>query len=233
MSFCRRRQLPRGRRSCTSRRRRSRRFGSERRNRLRHRRSTSTKESTMFAVALLRGSVPMSTAPLPSQSSDFPAWYGEVSAPRRPRRELVRSRRDGDQAVRLRDLGGDPARARRPDQGDRPRELLLPSAHARLGAGAGGRARRRVRARGRRRHRGGREAAGGAARGASHLGGADLVDVCPLGAVVPRSAAALQPVGERRPLGAAAAPVPADERVPLAGRAHGARDRGRRRLRRR
>src|SRR5919198_4181827 len=66
MSFCRFRRLPRGRRSCTSRRRRSRRFGPERRNRLRHRRSTSTKESAM------------STTPLPAQSSDFPAWYGEV-----------------------------------------------------------------------------------------------------------------------------------------------------------
>ena len=146
--------------------------------------------------------------------------------PRRPRRELGRSRRDGDQAVRLRDLGGDPARARRPDQGDRPRELLLPAVRARLGAGAGGRARRRVRARGRRRHGGGREEAGGAARRASHLRGADLVDVRPLGAVLPRPAAALQPVGQRRPLGAAAAPLPAHDRVPLAGGAHRPRDGG-------
>ena len=107
--------------------------------------------------------------------------------------------------------------------------LLVPASRAR----AGGRARRRVRARGRRRHRGGREAAGGAARGAAHLRGADLVDVRPLDAVLPRPAAALQPVGQRRPLGAAASPVPAHDRVPLAGRPHRARDRGRRPSRRR
>ena len=36
-----------------------------------------------------------------------------------------------------------------------------------------------------------------------------------------------QPVGERRPLGEGDAAVPAHDRVPLAGRAHRARDRGR------
>src|SRR3954471_5242834 len=46
--------------------------------------------------------------------------------PRRTGRELAGARRDGHQALRVRDLGGDPARARRPDQGDRPRERLLP-----------------------------------------------------------------------------------------------------------
>src|ERR1041384_3698705 len=66
MRSCRFRRLLRGRRSCTSRRRRSRLFGPERRIRLRNRRSTSTKENTM------------STTALPTQSSDFPAWYGEV-----------------------------------------------------------------------------------------------------------------------------------------------------------
>src|SRR5262249_16841375 len=79
------------------------------------------------------------------------------------------------QAVRLRDLGGDPARARRPDQGDRPREHLLPPVRARLGAATGGRPRRGVRARARRRHRGGREDARGAARRPPHLRGPALV----------------------------------------------------------
>ena len=74
----------------------------------------------------------MSTTALPTQSSDFPALVRRGRTPRRARRELVRSRRDGDQAVRLRDLGGDPARARRPDQGDRPREPLLPAADPRF-----------------------------------------------------------------------------------------------------
>ena len=49
--------------------------------------------------------------------------------------------------------------------------------------------------------------------------------VRPLGAVVPRSADPHQPVGERRALGAADAAVPADDRVPVAGRTHGARHR--------
>ncbi len=52
-------------------------------------------------------------------------------------------------------------------------------------------------------------------------------DVRPLGAVVPRLADPHQPVGQRRALGTADADVPADHRVPLAGRAHRARDRSR------
>ena len=43
--------------------------------------------------------------------------------------------------------------------------------------------------------------------------------------VVARSARPHQPVGERRPLGESDAAVPADDGVPLAGRAHRARDR--------
>ena len=52
-----------------------------------------------------------------------------------------------------------------------------------------------------------------------------------LGAELPRPAAPDQSVGQRRALGDAHAAVPAHHRVPLAGRAHGARDarRGRRR----
>ena len=45
---------------------------------------------------------------------------------------------------------------------------------------------------------------------------------------LPRPAAAAQPVGQRGALGAAAAHLPADQRVPLAGGAHRARHRGRR-----
>src|SRR5436305_8224238 len=78
MSFGRCRRLPRGRRSCASRRRRSRRFGPERRNQLRQRRSTSTKETCDVHCTPALGSVLMSTNALPQQSDDFPAWYGEV-----------------------------------------------------------------------------------------------------------------------------------------------------------
>ena len=52
-------------------------------------------------------------------------------------------------------------------------------------------------------------------------------DVRPLGAVVSRLADSHQPMGERRALGIADAAVSADDRVLVAGRAHGACDRGR------
>ncbi len=48
-------------------------------------------------------------------------------------------------------------------------------------------------------------------------------DVRQVGAVLPRPADPHQPMGERRPLGAAHADVPSHDRVPLAGRAYGAR----------
>ena len=54
-----------------------------------------------------------------------------------------------------------------------------------------------------------------------------------VGAELPRPAAAHQPVGQRRALGDAHAPVPAHHRVPLAGGPHRARHRGRGRARRR
>ncbi len=54
----------------------------------------------------------------------------------------------------------------------------------------------------------------------THLRG----DVSEVDSVVARSAAAHQPVGQRRALGEGHAAVPAHHRVPLAGRAHRARD---------
>ena len=51
-------------------------------------------------------------------------------------------------------------------------------------------------------------------------------DVREVDQVVARSARPHQPVGQRRPLGEGDAAVPAHDRVPLAGRAHRARDRG-------
>src|SRR3954452_10247882 len=83
MSFCRFRRLRRGRRACTSRRRRSRRFGIE------PIRPGAPQPPPSPPVDVhegehdvrstpARGSVPMSTNALPAQSSDFPAWYGEV-----------------------------------------------------------------------------------------------------------------------------------------------------------
>ncbi len=175
----------------------------------------------------------MSTNALPTQSTDFPAWYGEVVR----RAELAESSQvRGAMVIKPHGYAIWEAIQRALD--DRIKAtghenlyfpLLVPASvlarEAELVEGfapelaivteAGG------------------QAARGAAGGAADLGGDDLVDLRALGAVLPRPAAALQPVGERRPLGAPAPPVPAHERVPLAGGPHGARDRRRRRSPRR
>ncbi len=83
--------------------------------------------------------------------------------------------------------------------------------HHRLEAGPGRQARARGRAR-------------GAARRAADVGDDHRRGVREVGAELSRPAAAHQPVGERRALGDAHAPVPAHDRVPLAGGPHRARD---------
>ena len=132
----------------------------------------------------------------------------------------------GHPAVRLRHLGAHPARARRPLQGHRPRQRLLSAVHSREPADARGRARRRLCTAGRLgdqgRHRGPR----GEAHRAADVGNDLRRDVPEVDSVVARSAGAHQPVGERRALGEGDAAVPADDRVPVAGRAHRARDGG-------
>src|SRR5205085_208043 len=67
----------RGRRSCTSRRRRSRRFGPERRHRSVNA-GRRLRRRPHACCTPAHGCVPMSTTTLPDQSADFPAWYGEV-----------------------------------------------------------------------------------------------------------------------------------------------------------
>ena len=69
-------------------------------------------------------------------------------APGRAGRLLAGQGLHGHPAVRLRDLGTDPAAARRPLQGDRARQRLLPAVHPREPPAEGGRARRGVRAAG-------------------------------------------------------------------------------------
>ena len=157
-------------------------------------------------------------------SRRFPRLVSGRGARRRPGGELAGPRHDGDQAVRVRHLGSDPRRARPALQADRSREPVLPDAHPAVAPGEGEGARRGVRARGRRGHarrrRGARRAAGPAPDVRDdHLGG-----LFALGAELSRPAVALQPVGQRRPVGDASAPVPAHHRVPVAGRAHRARD---------
>ena len=112
-------------------------------------------------------------------------------------------------------------------QGDRPRQRVLSAVHPREPAEQGGGARRGLRAAGRLRHARRRRGARGEARRPSDVGSDHRHDVREVGAVVARSADPDQPVGERRALGEGDAAVPAHDRVPVAGRAHRARDRRR------
>ena len=161
------------------------------------------------------------------RSQDFSQLVPRRRPPRRARRLLAGQGLHGHPAVRLRDLGADPAGARRAVQGDRPRQRLLPAVHPREPAEQGGRARRGLRAAGRLRHPRRRRGARGEAGRPADLGSDHRHDVREVDAVVARSADPDQPVGERRPLGEGDAAVPAHDRVPLAGRAHRARDRRR------
>src|SRR3954453_5649484 len=67
---------------------------------------------------------------------------------------------------------------------------------------------------------------GGPACGAAAVRGVDRGHLRRGDPVLPRPAAAVQPVGQRRAVGAASAALPAHHRVPVAGGAHGPRDRG-------
>ena len=103
----------------------------------------------------------------------------------------------------------------------------FPLLHSREPAHAGGGARRRLRAAGRLGHQGRHRGARGKAHRPADLGDDLRRHVPEVDPVVARSARADQPVGERRPLGKGDAAVPAHDRIPVAGRAHRARDRRR------
>ena len=142
----------------------------------------------------------------------------------RARRARPRQGHDDHQAAWLCDLGAHPARARRPLQGDRARERLLPapvpderSSRRRPSTSRASRPQVAV---------------------VTHGGGQKLEEplairptseaiiwahYSALDPELPRPAAPLQPVVQRRSLGDADAPVPAHQRVPLAGGSHGAR----------
>ena len=160
------------------------------------------------------------------QSEDFSRWYLDVV-----RRAELADYSPVKGCMVIRPYGYaiwelHPARARRALQGDRPRERVLPALHPREPADDGGGARRGLRAAGRlghaRRHREARGAPGDPADVRSD----HRDDVREVDPVVARPAGPHQPVGERRPLGEGDAAVPAHDRVPLAGGAHRARDRG-------
>ena len=146
-----------------------------------------------------------------------------------------RARLHGDQAVGLGRLGAHSGRARLPHQGNRPRQLLLPAVHSDELHRQGGRARRGLRQGDGGRHasppeerqrqacRRSRRQARGAADRAADVGNDHRRCVPALDQELSRPAAADQPVGQRRALGDAHAPVPAHDGIPLAGGAHRAR----------
>ena len=136
------------------------------------------------------------------------------------------TRLHGHPAERVRHLGADAEGAGPDVQGHRPPERLLPALHpAELPLARGG-ARRGFCARDRGRHPRRRQGAGGAARRPADLRDDHLRDVRQVDPELPRPAAPDQPMGQRRALGDAHAPVPPHDGVPLAGGPHRARHRG-------
>ena len=163
---------------------------------------------------------------LTRQSEDFPGWYNDVVLKAELAELLPGARLHDHPALRLRHLGVDARRARPPHQAHRAQQRLLPALRAQVAPRAGGRARRGLQPAGRlgdpRRRRGARRVAGHPAhqRG-HHRRGREGLDP-----VLPRPAAAHEPLEQRRPLGAAHAPLPAHDGVPVAGGAHLPRHRG-------
>ena len=166
------------------------------------------------------------------QSEDFSRWYLDVVR----RAELSDYHRGqglhGHPAVRLCDLGAHPAGARSAIQGDRARQRVLPALHPREPPDEGEGARRGLRAAGGVGDARWRRGAGRTARRPADVGSDHRHALREVDPVVARPASADQPVGERRAVGEGHAAVSADDRVPLAGRAHRPRD-GRRARRKR
>ncbi len=172
-------------------------------------------------------------ASITSQSEDFPGWYNDV---------VLKAQLADYSPVRgcmvIRPYGYAIWESMR-DELDRHikrtghENVYFPLFVPTLAAREGSRARRGLQPAGRvghaRRRRGAQRVAGDPAdqRGDHRREGQGL------GPVVPRPAAAVQPVEQRRPLGAAHTPLPAHRRVPVAGGAHlprhgaGSRRRGR------
>ena len=162
---------------------------------------------------------------LPKRSEDFSAWYNEIVS----RAELAEySPVRGCMVIRPNGYGIWERMQRALDdmfKDDRAPERVLPAVHPRELPHEGSGARRRLRAGAGGRDARRRQEARRAARRSSHVRDDHLLDVREVGAELPRSADADEPVGERRPLGDAHAPVPAHDGIPLAGGPHRARDR--------
>ena len=127
-------------------------------------------------------------------------------------------------AVRLRDLGADPGGDGQTIQGDRSGERVLPDADPGEPAAERGGARGRLRAGSSLGDPGRDGEAAGAASGTPDFRNDLLLDVLQVGADLAGPADDVQPVVLGDALGEGNAPLPADERVPLAGRPHDPRD---------
>ena len=157
------------------------------------------------------------------QSEDFSAWYNEVVfkaelVDRGPVRGTMVIRPYGYRMWELLQADSRPA-----DQGDWSRQRLLPAVDPGELPAARGRARRGFRAGARGRHPRGRQGARRAADHPADFGDDHRRDDGQVDQLAPGSAVAAQPVGECRPLGVAAANVPAHHRIPVAGGSHRAR----------
>ena len=169
---------------------------------------------------------------LTPRADDFPRWYQDVVAKAeladngpvrgtqviRPYGYAIWERMQAEVDERIKATGA--------------RERVVPPVHPPELPAAGGRARRGLQPRAGGRHHRRRQGARGAGRGAAHQRDHLRRVHGEVGAELPRPAAAAEPVVQHRPLGAAAPPVAALHRVPLAGGPHRPRHRrGRGRLR--
>src|SRR5215217_6821715 len=137
----------------------------------------------------------------------------------------ARARHFRPKALRVRHLGAHPGRPRRPFQGDRTPERVLPAPHPGELSQEGGRDRRGLRPRARVGDDGGAREARGTARRPANLREHHLRLLQRLGPELPGPPDPHQPVVQRDALGEGHPSVPAHRRVSLAGGAHRTRHR--------
>ena len=165
----------------------------------------------------------MAKAVLTPRAEDFPRWYQDVIA----KAELAENGPVRGTMV-IRPAGYALWERMQAEIDDRIKaagaaQRVLPAPHPGVLPAARGRARRGLQPRAGGGHPRRRQAAGGAAGGPADQRDRHRRVHGQVGRVLPRPAAAAQPVGERGALGAAASAVPAHHRVPLAGGPHRAR----------
>ena len=152
----------------------------------------------------------MAKAPvLTPRADDFPRWYQDVLQQGGAGRERAGPRHHGDPPLRLLRSGSGCRPRSTSASRRRRRERLLPAVHPRVVPQPRGRARRGLQPRARGRHPRRRQGARGADRRAAHERDGHRRVHGEVDPELPRPAAAAEPVGQRRALGAAAAPVPA------------------------